>query len=81
MSLFAISSNRTILRRFPTYFPFLANDKYYLDEFQVDHILRANEYSHEFKDGSVKSYDSNQLASNNPIEDTRSEASCLLTTG
>ncbi|KAH1002689.1 hypothetical protein HUJ04_008753 [Dendroctonus ponderosae] len=47
----------------------------------VDSILRANEYTHEFKEGSVKSYDSNQLPSNNPIEDTRSEASCLLTTG
>ncbi|XP_017786016.1 PREDICTED: pyruvate dehydrogenase [acetyl-transferring]-phosphatase 2, mitochondrial [Nicrophorus vespilloides] len=50
---------------------------------EVDSILRANEYNHEFSSGttSVKSYDSNQLASNNPIEDTRSEASCLLTTG
>lgn len=49
---------------------------------QVDSILRANEYTHEFSvDGSVKSYDSNQLPSNNPIEDTRSEASCLLTNG
>ncbi|KAJ8954065.1 hypothetical protein NQ318_004370 [Aromia moschata] len=46
----------------------------------VDTILRANEYTHEFNEGSVKSYDSNQLASNNPIEDTRSEAKCLLTT-
>lgn len=35
----------------------------------------------EFTDGSVKSYDSNQLASNSPIEDTRSEASCLHTSG
>lgn len=49
--------------------------------FQVDNTLRANEYTHEFSEGSVKSYDSNQLASNNPVEDTRSEASCLLTTG
>lgn len=48
---------------------------------EVDIILRANEYTHDFKEGSVKSYDSNQLSSNNPIEDTRSEASCLLTTG
>ncbi|XP_030760828.1 pyruvate dehydrogenase [acetyl-transferring]-phosphatase 1, mitochondrial [Sitophilus oryzae] len=48
---------------------------------EVDSILRANEFTQEFKDGSVKSYDSNQLPSNNPIEDTRSEASCLLTTG
>ncbi|XP_045464566.1 pyruvate dehydrogenase [acetyl-transferring]-phosphatase 1, mitochondrial isoform X1 [Harmonia axyridis] len=48
---------------------------------EVDNILRANEYTHDFSEGSVKSYDSNQLASNNPIEDTRSEASCLLTSG
>lgn len=48
---------------------------------QVDNLLRANEYSQEFTEGSVKSYDSNQLASNNPIEDTRSEAKCLLTAG
>ncbi|XP_028135667.1 pyruvate dehydrogenase [acetyl-transferring]-phosphatase 1, mitochondrial [Diabrotica virgifera virgifera] len=48
---------------------------------EVDDILRANEYTHEFPKGPVKSYDSNQLASNNPIEDTRSEASCLLTSG
>ncbi|GJQ68547.1 Pdp [Trypoxylus dichotomus] len=47
----------------------------------VDTVLRANEYTQEFSEGSVKSYDSNQLPSNNPIEDTRSEAKCLLTTG
>lgn len=47
----------------------------------MDNILRVNEYTHEFENGSVKSYDSNQLASNNPIEDTRSEASCLITSG
>ncbi|XP_065160048.1 pyruvate dehydrogenase [acetyl-transferring]-phosphatase 1, mitochondrial isoform X2 [Atheta coriaria] len=49
---------------------------------EVDSILRTNEYNHEFSPGSsVKSYDSNQLASNNPMEDTRAEASCLQTTG
>ncbi|XP_066996600.1 pyruvate dehydrogenase [acetyl-transferring]-phosphatase 1, mitochondrial [Anabrus simplex] len=49
---------------------------------EVTTILRENEYTQEFNDGgSVKSYDSNQLSSNNPIEDTRSEAKCLLTTG
>lgn len=47
----------------------------------MDNILRANEYTHDFSEGSVKSYDSNQLASNNPIEDTRAEASCLITSG
>ncbi|KAK4872684.1 hypothetical protein RN001_014713 [Aquatica leii] len=49
---------------------------------EVDVVLRSNEYSHEFPPGaSVKSYDCNQLASNNPIEDTRSEGSCLQTPG
>ncbi|KAG8235627.1 hypothetical protein J437_LFUL014885 [Ladona fulva] len=49
---------------------------------EVNSVLRANEFSLEIDvAGSVKSYDSNQLASNNPIEDTRSEARCLLTTG
>lgn len=49
---------------------------------QVDNILRANEYTHDFDgEGSIKSYDCSQLASNHPIEDTRSEASCKLTTG
>ncbi|KAF5272767.1 hypothetical protein FQA39_LY07794 [Lamprigera yunnana] len=49
---------------------------------EVDVVLRKNEYSHEFPQGdSVKSYDSNQLASNNPIEDTRSEATCVQTPG
>ncbi|KAF4517785.1 hypothetical protein B566_EDAN002990 [Ephemera danica] len=49
---------------------------------EVNKILRANEFTREFPStSSVKSYDSNQLQSNNPIEDTRSEARCLLTTG
>lgn len=49
---------------------------------EVTAVLRANEYTQEFTTaGSVKSYDSNQLMSNNPIEDTRSEARCLLTSG
>lgn len=49
---------------------------------EVNTVLRANEFTQEFNIiGSVKSYDSNQLASNNPIEDTRSEARCLYTTG
>lgn len=49
---------------------------------QVTNILQANEYTKEFSGlGSVKYYDSNQLASNNPIEDTRAEAQCLLTKG
>ncbi|XP_022903194.1 pyruvate dehydrogenase [acetyl-transferring]-phosphatase 1, mitochondrial [Onthophagus taurus] len=48
---------------------------------EVDSILRTNEFNYEFFEGSVKSYDSNQLGSNNPMEDTRSEAKCTLTTG
>lgn len=49
---------------------------------EVTAVLQANEYTKEFDgEGSVKYYDSNQLASNNPIEDTRSEAQCLLTKG
>lgn len=48
----------------------------------VDTILRANEFTQDFPSGgSVKSYDSNQLASNSPMEDTRAEAKCLLTSG
>lgn len=49
---------------------------------EVTTVLQANEYTKEFNvEGSVKYYDSNQLASNNPMEDMRSEAQCLLTKG
>ncbi|KAI5700852.1 hypothetical protein M8J76_010829 [Diaphorina citri] len=49
---------------------------------EVTTILRTNEFSLEIENHtSVKSYDSNQLPSNKPIEDTRCEAKCLLTTG
>ncbi|XP_043784841.1 pyruvate dehydrogenase [acetyl-transferring]-phosphatase 1, mitochondrial [Apis laboriosa] len=49
---------------------------------EVTAVLQANEYTKEFNEqNSVKYYDSNQLASNNPIEDTRSEAQCLFTKG
>lgn len=48
---------------------------------QVNKILQANEFTNEFIDSSVKCYESNQLASNNPLEDRRSEASCLYTPG
>ncbi|KAJ6638771.1 [Pyruvate dehydrogenase [acetyl-transferring]]-phosphatase 1, mitochondrial [Pseudolycoriella hygida] len=47
----------------------------------VDHILRTYEHSQDFYEGSVKSYDSNQLPSNYPMEDSRSEASSLFTSG
>ena len=44
--------------------------------------MQYNEFTKEFEGGnSIKSYDSNQLGSNEPIEDTRSEAQCLLTNG
>lgn len=46
--------------------------------FQVNHILRTYEHSQDFYEGSVKSYDSNQLPSNYPMEDSRSEASSLF---
>lgn len=49
--------------------------------FQVTATLRKNEFNQEVTSGSVKSFDSNQLASNDPIEDTRSEAICKMTTG
>lgn len=49
-----------------------------LSQFDVDTILTANEYTQEFEEGfPVKYFESNQLASNNPIEDSRSEAMCL----
>lgn len=48
----------------------------------MNEILRTNEYSYEFTlPGPIRSYDSNQLASNNPIEDARAEGTCILTTG
>jgi pyruvate dehydrogenase phosphatase len=43
--------------------------------------LRANEHTEEIYKGSVKSFDTNQLASNSPIEDSRTEGACLLTSG
>lgn len=49
--------------------------------FQVTLILRKNEFNKEFTQGSIKSYDSNQLASNDPIEDTRAEGVCTMSSG
>lgn len=49
---------------------------------EVTDILQANEFSKEFSEPScVKAYESNQLGSNNPIEDMRTEAKCLSTGG
>lgn len=42
---------------------------------EVTNILREKEYTQDFNfPGAVKSFDSNQLSSNNPIEDVRLEA-------
>jgi pyruvate dehydrogenase phosphatase len=53
--------------------------------FQVNCILSANEYTKEFSEGSrghaCISYDSNQLASNSPCEDSRTEGSLIHTNG
>ncbi|KAF9804920.1 hypothetical protein SFRURICE_007823 [Spodoptera frugiperda] len=48
---------------------------------EVTLILRKNEFNKEFTQGSIKSYDSNQLASNDPIEDTRAEGVCTMSSG
>lgn len=47
-----------------------------LSPYEVNQILTANEFSQDFEDGPVKSFDSNQVASNNPIEDSRSSVVC-----
>jgi pyruvate dehydrogenase phosphatase len=53
--------------------------------FQVNCILSANEYTKEFSEESrghaCISYDSNQLASNSPCEDSRTEGSLIHTNG
>ncbi|XP_074014183.1 pyruvate dehydrogenase [acetyl-transferring]-phosphatase 2, mitochondrial [Numenius arquata] len=54
---------------------------------QINEILRASELSHKILDlngkntNSVLRFESNQLASNAPIEDRRSAATCLQTQG
>ncbi|OXB84038.1 UNVERIFIED_CONTAM: hypothetical protein H355_015549 [Colinus virginianus] len=54
---------------------------------QINDILRAGELSHKILDSGCKSansvlkFESNQLASNTPIEDRRSAATCLQTRG
>lgn len=48
-----------------------------LSPYDVNLLLRENEYTHSFTEGSVKGYDSNQLGSNSPIEDCRTEATIL----
>lgn len=53
-----------------------------LTQNEINDILRANEFVHEFNTpGPVRSYETNQLASNSPIEDARAEGMCALTSG
>lgn len=58
---------------------------FWLLHFQVNCILSASEYTKEFPEESrghaCLSYESNQLPSNNPCEDARTEASLVHTTG
>jgi pyruvate dehydrogenase phosphatase len=49
--------------------------------FQATTILQENEYSLELNQRSIKSFDTNQLSSNNPVEDARAEGRSLFTTG
>ncbi|KAL3207033.1 hypothetical protein MRX96_010357 [Rhipicephalus microplus] len=48
---------------------------------EVSKILRCNETSREVQARSVRSFDTNQLAANSPMEDCLVIARCLLTTG
>ncbi|CAD7090820.1 unnamed protein product [Hermetia illucens] len=52
-----------------------------LSPYDVNLILREHEYTHSFSEGCVKGYDSNQLGSNSPMEDSRTEATILNTNG
>ncbi|XP_065704696.1 pyruvate dehydrogenase [acetyl-transferring]-phosphatase 2, mitochondrial [Patagioenas fasciata] len=58
-----------------------------LSSSQINDILRAGELSHRILDlngknaNSVLRFESNQLASNTPVEDRRSAATCLQTKG
>lgn len=48
---------------------------------EVSYVLSANEVYYDVAPGSVKSFEANQLPSNNPIEDRLAAAQCKLTTG
>lgn len=48
---------------------------------EVSRILRSNETSREVQARSLRAFDTNQLPSNNPMEDRLIVARCLLTTG
>ncbi|KAK3914104.1 [Pyruvate dehydrogenase [acetyl-transferring]]-phosphatase 1, mitochondrial [Frankliniella fusca] len=75
-----ISSNQSQRRKLHSSHQTFALQR--LSPVEVTDKLQKNEYTQEFSfEGSIKSYDSNQLSSNNPIEDSRSEARCLQTAG
>lgn len=48
---------------------------------EVSRILRANEHCSEVQTRSLRAFETNQLPSNNPMEDRLAIARCLLTTG
>ncbi|XP_037935797.1 pyruvate dehydrogenase [acetyl-transferring]-phosphatase 1, mitochondrial isoform X2 [Teleopsis dalmanni] len=49
-----------------------------LSPYDVNLLLREHEYTHNFQeDNTIRSYESNQLSSNSPCEDTRTEASFI----
>ncbi|KAK6627587.1 hypothetical protein RUM44_010065 [Polyplax serrata] len=58
------------------------NADIFADEQKINNLLQANEFTKEFGTGcSIKSYDTNQLPSNDPMEDTRTEAHCIHNNG
>uniref|UniRef100_T1IYH4 PPM-type phosphatase domain-containing protein n=1 Tax=Strigamia maritima TaxID=126957 RepID=T1IYH4_STRMM len=71
-----IISHNTVFKRWKFGFPKLTPQ-------QVNTILKTYEKTEEIDHlaGAVKSFDTNQLPSNNPIEDRRCEGRCVDTTG
>lgn len=55
--------------------------RYCFSFLKVTSIIRKKEFAIEFPEGPVKSYETNQLSSNSPVEDSRSECSLVHTTG
>lgn len=54
---------------------------YILFVFKVTSIIRKKEFAIEFPEGPIKSFETNQLSSNSPVEDARSECSLVHTSG
>lgn len=48
---------------------------------KVTSIIRKKEFAIDLSAGPIKSYETNQLSSNSPVEDSRSECSLVHTTG